>query len=125
MFLAHYWRIIGADDAALLRYMAKVNTGSLEMSQDEEDWLRAISEMNGETVKSILVQAWRGHLCRHKAHYIKKLRYLAERHGLTIEECFRRLVKGESLGAVVNEAPISAMEELDSNTFFGSTEEPK
>lgn len=104
--------------------MGRLNTGALDMSQDEEDWLRAISAMNNETVKSILVQAWRGHLCRHKAHYIKKLRYLAERHGLTIEECFKRLVKGEDLGPVVCEAPISAMEELGSNTFFGSHEEP-
>jgi hypothetical protein len=105
--------------------MGKVNTGALDMSQDEEDWLRAISVMNNETVKSILVQSWRGHLCRHKAHYIKKLRYLAERHGLTIEECFRRLVKGEDLGAVVNEAPIRAMEELDSNSFSGNDEKPE
>jgi hypothetical protein len=105
--------------------MGKVNTGALEMSQDEEDWLRAISVMNNETVKSILVQSWRGHLERQKAHYLKKLRYLAERHGLTIDECFRRLVKGEALGAIVNEAPIGAMEELDSPTFFDSPAEPK
>jgi hypothetical protein len=33
------------------------------------------------------------------------------------------LVKNESLGEVVNEAPINAMEELDSNTFFEKGEE--
>lgn len=104
--------------------MGKVNTGALEMSQDEEDWLRAISRMNSETVKSILVNAWKGHLNRHKAHYLRKVRYLAEMHGLTVEECFRRLVVGEDLGEIVNRAPINALEELEQNTFFGSNEEP-
>jgi hypothetical protein len=84
--------------------MGKVNTGALEMSQDEEDWLRAISAMSSETVKSILVNAWKGHLNHHKARYIKKLRYLAEMHGLTIEECFKRLVTNEPLGEIVNRA---------------------
>ena len=105
--------------------MPRLTPGYLEMSQDEYDWLQAIAKMNEDSVKSTLVQAWRGHLCRHKAHYIKKLRYLAERHGLTIEECFKRLVKNESMGEVINEAPINAMEELDSNTFFVSEEETK
>lgn len=105
--------------------MGKVNTGSLDMSQDEEDWLRAISAMNNETVKSILVNSWKGHLNRHKAHYIKKLRYLSEMHGLPIDECFKRLVTGESLGEIVNRAPINALEELEQNTFFGSTEKPQ
>lgn len=104
--------------------MVKLNTGSLDLAQDEYDWIKVISSMNEETVKSILVNAWRGHLNRHKAHYIKKLRYLAERHGLTVEETFRRLLKGESLGDVVNDAPINAIEEMESNTFFGSTEKP-
>lgn len=105
--------------------MGRLNVGGLDMSQDEEDWLRAISGMNGETMKSILVQAWRGHLYKHKAHYIRKLRYLADRHGLTPEECFVKLVKGESLGEIVKESSISILEELDSNTFFEGTEESK
>ena len=105
--------------------MVRLNPGYLELSQDEIDWLVAIAKMNGESNKAVIVNAWRGHLCRHKAHYVKKVRYLAAQHGLTLEECFRRLVEGEDLGKVVRVAPISVMEEVEANTFFGATEEPE
>jgi hypothetical protein len=80
--------------------------------------------MNGDTSKATLTAAWRGHLNKHKAHYVRKLRYLAQRHGITIEECFKRLVEGIDLGEIKNDFPIDALEELTSNTFFGSSEKP-
>ena len=103
--------------------MPRLTLGYLELSQDEYDWLQAITRMNEDSLKSSIIQAWRGHLCRHKAHYMKKLRYLSERHGLPIEECFRRLVVGESLGGVVKEAPLNAMEEIEGNTFLKRSKE--
>ena len=106
-----------------VKLMPRLTLGYLELSQDEYDWLQAITRMNEDSLKSSIIQAWRGHLCRHKAHYMKKLRYLSERHGLPLEECFRRLVVGEDLGAVVKEAPLNAMEEIESNTLFNSSKE--
>lgn len=105
--------------------MVDIAPGKISLSQDEVDWLKAISSMNGENQKAIIANAWRGHLCRHKAHYLRKLRYLAQRHGLTIEDCFRRLVEGKDLGEIREEFPLDALEELSSNTFFGSNENPK
>ncbi len=106
-----------------VKSVPRLTLGYLELSQDEYDWLQAITRMNEDSLKSSIVQAWRGHLCRHKPHYMKKLRYLSERHGLTVEECFKRLVVGEDLGPVVREAPLNAMEEIESNTFFNPSKE--
>lgn len=97
---------------------ARLTPGYLDMSQDEYDWIQAISNLNAETVKMILLGAFRGHLAKNKRHYIRKISYLANQRGLTFQECFRRLVKGEDLGEIVNECPIDVEEELASNTFF-------
>ena len=97
---------------------ARLTPGYIDMSQDEYDWIQAISNMNAETVKMVLLGAFRGHLAKNKKHYIRKISYLARTRNISFQECFRRLARGEELGEIVNEAPIDLEAETSANTFF-------
>lgn len=102
----------------------KIYPGAIDVSQDEHDWIKAISNLNGESIKMIFMGALRGHLAKNKRHYLRKISYLARSHDLTFEECFRMLVTGESFGDEVNIAPIDLEEEMSSNTFFPTDRKP-
>ncbi|MCG5062174.1 MAG: hypothetical protein KA714_30470 [Limnoraphis sp. WC205] len=73
--------------------MAKLGISSLEMSQDEEDWLRVIANLNGDTMKSILTHSWRGHLASRKQHYVRKIDYLARSLGVSWETAYILLLQ--------------------------------
>lgn len=68
--------------------MGKLNIGMIDMSQDEQDWLRVIAALNGESLKSMLAQSWRGHLASRKQHYVRKIDYLARSLNIEFEAAF-------------------------------------
>lgn len=97
--------------------MPEINIGSIKLTEDEIDWLRVIGNLSGESLRSQMRQIVKGHLVRFKPQYLKQVNYLARKYGLTLEETFILLkTKEPPFGKVVNEAPISAMEEV---TNFG------
>lgn len=97
--------------------MPEINIGSIKLTEDEIDWLRVICNLSGESLRSQMRQIVKGHLVRFKPQYLKQVNYIARKYGLTLEEAFIQLkAKEPPFGEVVNEAPISAMEEV---TNFG------
>lgn len=97
--------------------MPKLNVGTIDLTEDEIDWLKAIGNLSGESVRAQLRQIIKGHLIRFKPQYSKQVAYLARKYGLTFEETFRLLQTSQPpFGEVVCEAPISIFEE---STDFG------
>lgn len=97
--------------------MPELNIGSIKLTEDELDWLRVICNLSDESLRSQMRQIVKGHLIRFKPQYLKQVNYVARKYGLTLEEAFIRLKSGPPpFGEVVNDAPISAMEEV---TNFG------
>lgn len=97
--------------------MPEINIGSIKLTEDEIDWLRVIGNLSGESLRSQMRQIVKGHLVRFKPQYLKQVNYVARKYGLTLEEAFIKLKTEEPpFGEVVNQAPISAMEEV---TNFG------
>lgn len=97
--------------------MPKLNLGSVDLPEDEYDWMTVIINLSGEPLRSQMRQIIKGHLIRFKSQYVKQLHYTAKKYGLTPEETFKRLLKGPPpFGDVVNEGPINFDEEL---TNFG------
>jgi hypothetical protein len=97
--------------------MPRLNVSSLDLTEDEIDFLKAICNLSGESIRAQLRQIVKGHLVRFKPQYLKQVNYLARKYGLTFEETFARLVEGEPpFGEVVRPAPIVEAEET---TNFG------
>lgn len=93
--------------------MPKLNAGSVDLTEDEIDWLKVITNLSGESLRAQLRQIIKGHLIRFKPHYSKQIGYVARKYGLSWEEAFARLTKEEPpLGDVVCEAPINSEEEV-------------
>lgn len=93
--------------------MLEVNLGKIILSPDEYHWLKVQAALTRKPLRTVIADAWRSQLDSNRHRYIAQVNYLARRHGLTFEECFRRLVNGLSLGDVVNEIPVRLDEEKE------------
>lgn len=95
--------------------MPRFQIGSLDLSEDEIDWLKVAANLSGTSIRAQVGQALQGHLLRFKPHYKRKIAYVARKYGLTWEEAFKKLTNEsppfEGL-PVVEEAPIREEEEL-------------
>jgi hypothetical protein len=97
--------------------MPKLNISSVDLTEDEIDFLKAICNLSGESVRAQVRQIIKGHLVRFKPQYLKQINYLARKYGLTFQETFLRLTTGQPpFGEVVMEAPVLEEEEI---TNFG------
>lgn len=86
---------------------------SIDLSEDEIDWVRAICNVSGISVRAQVAQIIQGHLVRFKPHYKKKIAYVARKYGLTFEEAFVLLqTQSPPFGDVVEPAPVREDEEV-------------
>jgi hypothetical protein len=89
---------------------------SVDLAEDEIDWIRAVCNLSGISVRAQVTQIIQGHLIRFKPHYKRKIAYVARKYGLTFEEAFARLQENSPpFGDVVEIAPI--IEEEESSNF--------
>jgi hypothetical protein len=108
--------------------LPRLQVSSIDLSEDEIDWIRAICNVSGISVRAQVAQIIQGHLVRFKPHYKKKIAYVARKYGLTFEEAFALLqTQSPPLGDVVNPAPVREEEEV--STFgceaVNSSAQPK
>ncbi len=104
--------------------MPRLNTGSVDLSEDEIDWLKVICNLSGTSLRAQLSQILSGHIVRFKPHYSRKVAYVARKYGLTWEEAFQRLTLGQPpFGEVVQDAP--ALEEEEKSNFGCEVNRPK
>lgn len=95
--------------------MPRFQIGSIDLSEDEIDWLKVATNINGTSIRSQVGQALQGHLLRFKPHYKRKIAYVARKYGLTWDEAFKKLTSESPPFEgvpVVEEAPIREEEEL-------------
>lgn len=104
--------------------MPRLNTGSVDLSEDEIDWLKVICNLSGTSLRAQFSQIISGHIVRFKPHYSRKVAYVARKYGLTWEEAFQQLTQGQPpFGEVVQEAP--AIEEEEKSHFGCEVRQPK
>ncbi len=96
--------------------LPRLQVSSIDLSEDEIDWVKAICNVSGISVRAQVAQIIQGHLVRFKPHYKKKIAYVARKYGLTFEEAFALLqTQSPPFGDVVNPAPVK--EEEEASTF--------
>lgn len=96
--------------------LPRLQVSSVDLAEDEIDWIRAVCNLSGISVRAQVTQIIQGHLLRFKPHYKRKISYVARKYGLTFEEAFARLQENSPpFGEVVEIAPI--IEEEESSNF--------
>ncbi len=95
--------------------LPRLQVSSVDLAEDEIDWIRAICNLSGISVRAQVTQIIQGHLIRFKPHYKRKIAYIARKYGLTFEEAFARLqTDSPPFGDVVAIAPVREDEESSS-----------
>ncbi|HEY9298371.1 MAG TPA: hypothetical protein VIQ31_18845 [Phormidium sp.] len=103
-------RIVNVTDKEV--ELPRLQVSSVDLAEDEIDWIRAICNLSGISIRAQVTQILQGHLIRFKPHYKRKISYVARKYGLTFEEAFARLQEGSPpFGDVVEIAPVIEAEE--------------
>lgn len=93
--------------------MPRLQISSIDLGEDEIDWLRAVCNLSGTSMRAQVAQIVQGHLVRFKPHYKRKVAYVARKYGLTFEEAFKLLQEATPpFGDIVETAPIREEEEI-------------
>ena len=95
--------------------MSEINLGSVSLGEYNADWYKVICKLAGRSVRANTASVIGFYLQRQTEKYEKHLRYTARKHGLSRDECFRRLLNDEPLGE-----PITDFSEAP--PFFDDTE---
>lgn len=85
----------------LLETMESLNVGSLPLGEHDADWFKVMTAVSNSSLRVKVASVVSYYVRRRKPEYIEIVQYTANKHGLTFDECFHRLLKGESLGKVV------------------------
>ena len=95
--------------------LPRLQISSVDLAEDDIDWIKAICNLNGISIRAQITQIIQGHIIRFKPHYKRKIAYVARKYGLTFEEAFVRLqTESPPFGNVVEVAPIREDEEFSS-----------
>ncbi|NER45840.1 MAG: hypothetical protein F6J92_03965 [Symploca sp. SIO1A3] len=78
--------------------MARLNLGSIDLGDHDRDWFVVMSKLGGRSTRANLSSVVGYYVRRRKEEYKDILTYTARKYGLTEEECFQRLLKGDDLG---------------------------
>lgn len=96
--------------------LPRLQVSSVDLAEDEIDWIRAVCNLSGISIRAQVTQILQGHLIRFKPHYKRKISYVARKYGLTFEEAFARLQESSPpFGDVVEIAPV--IEEEEASNF--------
>ncbi|MCC5611084.1 hypothetical protein LC612_31115 [Nostoc sp. CHAB 5834] len=77
--------------------MAKINVGSLDLSDFDKDWFIVSSNLMERSVRANLASVVTFYIRRNIEAHKELLAYAARKHGITEDECFKRLLAGEKL----------------------------
>ncbi|MBG1265509.1 hypothetical protein [Nostoc sp. WHI] len=82
--------------------MAKLNIGSIDLSDFDKDWFLVVSRLMERSVRANLASVTSFYIRRNIGAFRELLAYTAKKHGITEEECFQILLspKGELPPAV-------------------------
>ena len=78
--------------------MPEINIGSVSLSDHDRDWYLFGCKVNERSIRANTASVLAYYVRRRKTEYEEILQYTARKYGLTEEECFRRVIEGESLG---------------------------
>jgi hypothetical protein len=93
--------------------LPRLQVSSVDLAEDDIDWLKAVCNLSGISVRAQVTQIIQSHLARNKPQYRRKIAYIARKYGLTFEEAFAQLqTKSPPLGKVVDVAPVREDEEF-------------
>ena len=93
--------------------LPRLQVSSVDLADDDVDWIKAICNLSGISIRAQVAQIIQSHLIRFKPHYKKKIAYTARKYGLTFEEAFALLqTKSPPFGDVVEIAPVKEDEEV-------------
>lgn len=74
---------------------------SIDLGDHDRDWFVVMSRLGNRSIRANLQSIVGYYVRRRKTEYQEMLVYTAKKYGLTEDECFQRLLKGESLGEPV------------------------
>jgi hypothetical protein len=94
--------------------MPDLNIGSIPMGDHDRDWFTVMSRLGGRSLRANASSVLGYYVRRRKEEYQEILAYTAKKYGLTPDECFQKLLKGDDLGKPVegfDEAPPEVKDE--------------
>ena len=77
--------------------MPTINT-SIDLGDHDRDWFIVMCKLGNRSIRANISAVLTYYVRRRKSEYQEVLAYTARKYGLTEDECFQRLLKGESLG---------------------------
>ena len=81
--------------------MAKINIGSVTLSDHDADWTKAILGVEEKSPRALVRDLLSDYVKLKKAEYDELIKYTAAKYGLTWDDAFHRLVTGAELGDAV------------------------
>lgn len=96
--------------------MANLNIGTVSLGDHDSDWLKAMAQATGSSMRSKVTSALSYYVRTHKEEYKIIIEYTARKHGLTFSDCFHRLRSNQDLGSPVSNFDIDyEIEEMIEN----------
>lgn len=86
--------------------MAKFTVGSFELSEADIDKFIVWCRLSGKSVRAKIATIVMYYMAKKEKDYQAKLKYTAEKYGLSVEDCYQRLLKDEPLGKAVDNPKI-------------------
>jgi len=72
--------------------MAKLNVGSINLSDFDKDWFLVVSRLMERSVRANLASVTSFYIRRNIGAFRELLAYTAKKHGITEDECFEILL---------------------------------
>ncbi|NMG09763.1 hypothetical protein [Brasilonema sp. UFV-L1] len=82
--------------------MPRLSISSFELGDHDRDWFIVMSRLGGRSIRANLSSVVGYYVRRRKQEYQEILEYTARKYGLTVDECFQRLLKDEDLGTPID-----------------------
>ncbi len=81
--------------------MSKLSLGQIDLGDYDRDWFVVMSKLDGKSTRANVSSVLGRYVKQNRADYQLMLDYTARKHGLTTDECFRRLLNDEDLGVPI------------------------
>lgn len=81
--------------------MPDLNIGSISLGEHDRDWFMVMSKLSGRSLRANASNIIECYVRQRKDNYQELLAYTARKYGLTTDECFEKLLRGEELGTPI------------------------
>lgn len=75
-----------------------IRLSTVPLNDHDADWLTVMANASETSLRQKVASVLSYYVRRRKDQYVQMVQYLADKHGLTFEECFHKLRRGEDLG---------------------------